>query len=324
MSKSRVAIVGLGLIGGSIGLALKKSNLDVEVIGHDKNTGVASRAQKRGAVDATKWNLIDACDGAGLIFLALPIDGIKDTLAALKPHLTPGVIVTDTATTKVPVLKWASELPDGVQFVGGDPVIKIDRVGTETGIDAANADLFKGAAYCIVPSKTAAAQAVDTVASFAAMLGAKPLFIDAAEHDGLMTGVEHLPALLATALLAATVRSPGWREMSKLAGADFRAATGVAPQDGSGAREQFLAHRADLTRWIDTLVNELGTLRGMLEREDAAAIEALVDSISIERARWLSGRAQTDDRPVDWKSTQFNPAHLFIGGLADRTPKKKM
>lgn len=323
MPKSRVTIVGLGLIGGSMGLALKKSKLDIEVIGHDKNTGVAARAQKRGAVDATKWNLIDACDGAGMIFLALPVDGIKDTLAALKPHLAPGVIVSDTATTKAPVLAWASELPDGVQFVGGDPVIQIDRVGTETGIDAADVDLFKGATYCIVPSKTAAAQAVDTVASFAAMLGATPYFIDAAEHDGLMTGVAHLPALLAAALLSATVRSRGWREMSKLAGADFRAATGIAPHDGAAAREQFLAHRADLVRWIDALAEEMQTLRGMLEREDAAAIEALVNSIAVERERWLSGKAQDQDRAVDWQATQFNPAHLFIGGLADRAPKKK-
>lgn len=211
MPKSRVTIVGLGLIGGSMGLALKKSKLDVQVIGHDKDPGAAGRAQKRGAVDATKWNLIDACDGAGLIILALPVDAIKDTLAALKPHLVPGVIVTDTATTKVPVLEWAKDLPEGVHFIGGNPVVKPDRFGKETGIDAADADLFKDATYCIVPSEHVAAPAIDTLSAFASMLGAKPYFIDAAEHDGLMAGVQHLPAALATALLSATVRSQGWR-----------------------------------------------------------------------------------------------------------------
>jgi prephenate dehydrogenase len=323
MPKSRVAIVGLGLIGGSMGLAIKKSKLDAEIIGHDKDPGIMSRAQKRGAVDATKWNLIDACDGAGLVILALPIDGIKDTLAALKPHLAPGVIVTDTATTKVPVLDWAKDLPEGVHFIGGDPVIQPGRRGPTTGIEAANSDLFKDATYCLVPSTTTGAPAIDTVASFATMLGAKPFFIDAAEHDGLMTGVEHLPAALATALLAVTVRSQGWREMSKLAGENFRAAIAQVPQDGATAREQFLAHRVDLVRWIDDVTAELGALRGMLAREDSSALETLVQSLAEERDKWMSGKLETADSSVDAQPVQFNPAHLLIGGLADRTPRKK-
>ena len=322
MAKSRIAIVGLGLIGGSMGLAIKQSKLDVQVIGHDKDNGVAGRAQKRGAVDETKWNLIDACSGAGLVILALPIDGIKDTLAALKPHLAPGVVVTDTATTKTPVLEWAKDLPEGVHFVGGDPVLQPGRGGGQTGIDAADADLFKGATYCLVPAKDAGAAAIDTLSSFATMLGAKPYFIDAAEHDGLMTGVEHLPAALALALLAATMRSRGWREMSILAGESFRTTTGLAPKDSATAREQFFAHRADLLRWIDDITAELGKLRGILEHEDSAALQALVEPLAAERDKWLAksgGQAPSDDVPA----VRFNPAHLLIGGLADRTPRKK-
>jgi prephenate dehydrogenase len=324
MPKSRIAIVGLGLIGGSMGLAIKQSKLDVEIIGHDKDTGVAGRAQKRGAVDTTKWNLIDACSGAGLIILALPVDGIRDTLAALSPNLSPGVVVTDTATTKTPVLEWAKDLPEGVHFVGGDPVLPPGRGSGKTGIAGADADLFKGATYCLVPSKDAGAPAIDTLSSFATMLGAKPYFIDAAEHDGLMTGVEHLPAALALALLSATVRSRGWREMSKLAGEGFRATTGLAPQDAATAREQFFAHRVDLIRWIDDLTTELAQLRGMLAREDSAALEALVGPLAAERDKWLSGKAGDDDTSTDIHAIKFNPARLLIGGLAERTPRKKI
>ena len=323
MPKSRIAIVGLGLVGGSMGLAIKQAKLDVEIIGHDKDMGVAGRAQKRGAVDATKWNLIDACSGAGLIILALPIDGIKDTLAALKPNLAPGVVVTDTATSKTPVLEWAQDLPEGVHFIGGDPVLPPGRGTGQTGIDAADAGLFKDATYCLVPSKNAGAAAIDTLSSFATMLGAKPYFIDAVEHDGLMTGVEHLPAAMALALLAATVRSRGWREMSKLAGENFRATTGLAPQDAATAREQFFAHRADLLRWIDDITSELGNLRGMLEREDAAALEALVGPLAKERDKWLAGTSGEEESSSSAPAIQFNPARLFIGGLAERTPRKK-
>jgi prephenate dehydrogenase len=253
----------------------------------------------------------------------LPISAIKDTLAALKPHLQPGVLVTDTATTKAPVLEWANDLPDGVHFIGGDPVIPPGRSGGKTGIAAADADLFKGATYCLVPSKNAGAPAIDTLSSFATMLGAKPYFIDAAEHDGLMTGVEHLPAALATALLAITIRSRGWREMSKLAGESFRATTALVPPDGATAREQFLAHRVDLLRWIDDVTAELGELRGMLAREDFSALETLVQSLAEERDKWMSGKMEDADSSVDAQAVQFNPAHLLIGGLADRTPRKK-
>jgi prephenate dehydrogenase len=253
----------------------------------------------------------------------MPIDGIKDTLAALKSNLAPGVVVTDTATTKTPILEWAKDLPEGVHFVGGDPILQPGRRTGKIGIEGADAELFKDATYCLIPSKDAGASAIDTLSSFASMLGAKPYFIDAAEHDGLMTGVEHLPAALALALLAATVRSRGWREMSKLAGESFRATTGLAPQDAATAREQFFAHRVDLIRWIDDVTAELGHIRGMLEREDSAAIESLVAPLAAERDKWLAGKSGDEESSGDVQAVRFNPAHLLIGGLAERTPRKK-
>jgi prephenate dehydrogenase len=322
MPKSRVTIVGLGLIGGSIGLALKKSKIDLEIVGHDKDSGAASRALKRGAVDKAEWNLINACEGAGLIILALPLDGVKDTLAVLQPYLEPGVIVTDTATTKTPVLEWAKQLRGGVHFIGGDPAINPKRLSGARGIDAADAALFQDAIYCLVSAPSAAAPAIETLSNFVTLLGAKPYFIDAAEHDGLTAGVQHLPALLATALAAATMQSQSWRELGKLAGADFRAATEPAPQDAKAAREQFLAHRADLLRWMDALSETLRALRGMVEREDATSLETLVENLAGERAKWLSGNLTGDAAAVDWPAAQFSPARLFIGGLADRGKKR--
>src|SRR5512135_2377246 len=177
-----------------MGLALKKAKLDVEVVGHDKNSSTAGRALKRGAVDKTEWNLHSACAGAGLIILAVPLIGVKETLAALKDSLPPGAIVTDTATTKVPVMDWARELAPGVEFVGGNPALSVKRAGVGHGIDAADADLFQDATYALMASTTAAPMAIETMTNFVALIGAKPYFIDPAEHDGLMAGVQHLPA----------------------------------------------------------------------------------------------------------------------------------
>ncbi|MBM3128663.1 MAG: prephenate dehydrogenase/arogenate dehydrogenase family protein [Chloroflexi bacterium] len=324
MPKSRIAIIGLGLIGGSIGLALKKSKIEVEIVGHDKDLGVAGRATKRGAVDKTEWNLINACDGAGLIVLALPLDAIQDTLSALKSHLPPGTIITDTATSKVPVLEWANDLPRGVEFIGGDPVLSARREITGRGIDAADAALLDGATYCLVPAVTASPQAIDTLTNFVNLLGAKSYFIEAAEHDGLMAGVQHFPAFLATAYAATIIQSQGWRERGKLAGAAFRVATELAPADKYTARAQFFSHRVDLTRWIDLNIAKLYELREVLAREDAAALESLVQTIADERAKWLSGKLDDDALPrPDTETIQNQTARLFLGGLADRRKKTK-
>lgn len=324
MTKSRVTIIGLGLIGGSIGLALKKSKLEIEIVGHDKDPGVAGRALKRGAVDKTEWNLISACDGAGLIVLAIPLAGIQDTLAALKPFVPSGTIITDTATSKVPVLEWANDLPSGVAFVGGNPVISAPRAITGHGIDAADATLLQGATYCLTPAVTASPQAIDVLTGFVNLLGAKPYFIEAAEHDGLMAGVQHFPAFLATAYAAGVIQSQGWRERGKLAGAAFRVVTELIPEDKQTAREQFLSHRTDLTYWIDLSIARLREMREMLAREDAAALETLIQTIVDERANWLSGKLDQDTLPYPGlESIQSQTARLFLGGLAERPRKPK-
>jgi prephenate dehydrogenase len=122
-------------------------------------------------------------------------------------------------------------------------------------------DLLQNATYCLAPAVNASPQAIDTLSGFISLLGAKPYFIEAAEHDGLMAGVQHFPAFLATAYAAAIVQSQGWRERGKLAGAAFRAATELVPEDKQAAREQFLTHRADLTRWVDLSIAQLRDMR---------------------------------------------------------------
>lgn len=323
MAKSRIAIIGLGWIGGSIGLALKKAKLDVEIVGHDKDNSVAGRAQKRGAVDRTNWNLPGTCEGAGLVIIALPLAGVKDTLEALRTELEPGTIVTDTASTKLPVMEWASRLTSGVQFIGGNPILRSEPAAGARGIDAADPNLFQGASYALTASPAASPQAMETMVNFCGILGAKPLFIDAAEHDGLTAGTQHLPALLSLALEAATMQSQGWRELGKLAGVDFSTATGLAPSDAKTASAELLSHKADLVRWIDLVQGQLRDLRGMIERGDQAGIEALVSRVADERDRWQSGALNREgETHVDLPNTQFNLGRLFIGSLAERGKKK--
>ncbi len=112
MAKPRITIVGLGLIGNSIGLALTQGQRKFEVVGHDKDNKAAGQSRKIKAVDKTEWNLISACDGADLVILALPAIAIRDTMQALAHELKPGCVVMDTASVKAPVQRWADEIPD--------------------------------------------------------------------------------------------------------------------------------------------------------------------------------------------------------------------
>ena len=119
MAKATITIVGLGKRGSSVGLALKSSELDFRVIGHDKEAEVAKQARTLGAVDSTPWNLIAACEPADVVILTIPFDQVQKTLMAVGPELRPGCVVLDTSPFKQPVIAWAARcLGYGVQFVG--------------------------------------------------------------------------------------------------------------------------------------------------------------------------------------------------------------
>ncbi len=291
MSKPRITIVGLGFIGGSIGLALHQAEAEFEVVGHDREHAVARQAKKIGAVDKTDWNLVSACEDADLIVIAIPVGGIKDTLAAIGLYLKPGCLITDTASIKTPVIEWAEEiLPEEVNFVGGDPIVA--NAGTAEGIDAASADLFSGAVYCLTPAAGAAPDAVRLASDFAYLLGAKPYFLDPLEHDGLMAGVDHLPFVLSTALLSVTTESASWREMRRLAGGAFENATRFASADPTTYRDACLVNRENIVRWIDDCSGKLDELKETILAGDAEELERVFEEAMIARQKWLKAREE--------------------------------
>jgi len=284
MAKTKITIVGLGLVGCSIGLALGRGTRNYEIVGHDKEPKAASAARKRKAVDRTDWNLINACEGASIIILALPVTAIRDTLQAIAPYLEPGCLLTDTASLKAPVLRWAEEiLPENVHFVGGDPVIS--AVGT--GAEAASADLLREALYCLCPSPKAAPDAVRLASNLVERLGA---FLDAAEHDGLMAAVDHLPAVLAAVLLRTTTTSASWRDMRKLAGGQYESATQFASETPAIFRDACLNNRQNIVHWIDVLMETLQEWKEIIISGDANRIEAAFDEVMEARRHWLRQR----------------------------------
>jgi prephenate dehydrogenase len=280
----RVAIIGLGLIGGSIGLALKEvGELGWEIVGYVRRPEVASIALSLGAVDRTETNLKEAVKEADLVIIATPVLTIKRILAQIASYLPHGCIVTDTGSTKVEVMRWAEEiLPPTVDFVGGHPM-----AGKEAyGIQAAEAKLFQGCVYCLTPAKKASPEAMGKVVDMVKKFGARPLFIDAEEHDNLVAGISHLPMLLSAALVSATAKDSSWDKMSRLAASGYRDLTRLASGNPEVNAHICLTNRQAIIHWIDEFGEELDKYRQLVSAMDEHLEEALAEA-NKARQEWL-------------------------------------
>jgi len=313
----KIALVGLGRIGGSIGLGLKGTQGKFEIVGHDKDSEAAKRALKRGAVDRTDWNLISACDGVDLVVLSIPLAGIRDTLVALAQELKPGCVVTDTASLKVPVMNWAREtLPETVHFVGGHPISV--QAGAES--DEPTADLLAGATYCLVPGTKTPQEAVQTVSNLAEALGARPYFVDAAEHDGLMAAVEQSPLILALGLQAMAGGSPCHRELAQFSGVHFTGITQLLAGDAERLTDLCILNAENLTRWLDVLQADLGKFREFVAGQDRESLLKSFGAAQAMRDRWNAATGPAEGPAADY--SDFGMMRMLMGDTFRRSKRE--
>jgi prephenate dehydrogenase len=334
----RVLIVGLGLIGGSIGMALRRWSEErkvdgrkpLEVIGFDPNLDHQRAAEKLGAVDKGAWDLAKAARDADVVVLATPVNSMRDVMQDLVPHLQPGTIVMDTGSTKAEVLKWAAEsLPREVHFIGSHPM-----AGKTQSIEGADADLFVGATWCVSPSVTASEEAVRTVLGLVSAAGAEPFFIDPEEHDAFVAGVSHLPFVLSAALMNAVSRDASWRDMKTLTAGGFRDTTRLAAGSPAMHRDILLTNRDAVTRWIDAVVGTLGEIRQTLASGDeraSASLDAFFSEARDARAVWATQTTREGEllqgtaAELQPESVSDHMGRMFLGGFARRlrTPPKR-
>ncbi len=294
MPKPKISLIGLGLIGKSIGKSLCAAGGQLDVVGHDREPLVARAAQKLGAVNRVHWNLIEACDGADIVVIATPIHAIEGTLKAIAADLKPGCLVMDTASLKSPVLRWADEiLPAEVHFVGSDPILKFpvqSEVSSTGAVNEPYPQILKDALFCLTPSIKASPEAIHLATDLVRLVEATPFFIDAAEHDGLMAGVEQLPMALALILLQTASQAASWREMRKLAGPLFEDTTRILSQDSMMLRDSLLLNRDNLIRMVDGAVATLHKLKEMIASEDADGLEQMLQVAAETHRAWLQDR----------------------------------
>ena len=311
----RITIIGMGPIGVSIGLGLKRAGLEAtEIVGAGSDRQALSHASNIRAIDVATRSLRTALSGAQMVILDAPLSGTRELLEAIGHSLEEGCVVTDTGTAKMQVMEWAqSYLPKGTSFVGGRPLP--GRPATK--LEDADAALFDGTYYCVIPSQTAGPESVKTVVGMVETLGASPLFLSAQEHDSFAAAVTHLPLVLSSALVGAITSSPSWRDISRLAGSEFKELSQLADSDPRESASTCLSNTDALVHWLDQIIHELYSYRNQLKEGNEDLLESFVRAWE-ERAKWEAGvvAGETD--------TEVRPPAQSVAGLVvgDRLAKR--
>ena len=265
---NNVAIVGVGLIGGSIGLALRERKLAKRVVGIGHRAASLRKAKQIDAVSETTLRLERGVADADLVVVATPIAEIVDQIRAAAAAARPGTLITDAGSTKATIVaSLDGQLPDGVRFVGSHPLAGSEKSGPA----AATADLFVGRVVVVTPCSTTAAGAAEEAADFWSALGATVFMMSPEEHDAALASTSHLPHLIASLLAEVTPRedlpltATGWQDTTRIAAGDAELWTQI-----------LLDNRRNVLNSLARFEKTMQAARRAIERGDAKTLRRLL------------------------------------------------
>jgi prephenate dehydrogenase len=266
----RVAVIGVGLIGGSVALAAKE-RLGAEVSGWDFNPAACSQARASGAIDTAARSIEAALDGADAAFVAAPVEALPELVGTVLAAAGAACVVSDVGSTKRAVVQSCSDQ----RFVGGHPL-----AGAETsGVEHARAGLFDGATWYLTPSPSTSAATFGAVSSLVSALGAVPVEIDATGHDQLMAVVSQLPHVFANVLVSQLTALGGRPAL----GPSFRDATRVAGSNTAVWSDIYMANHDLLARAVEDAIAALVGVRDSLRAGDREALERWSEQAAADR-----------------------------------------
>lgn len=277
---SRVAVIGIGLIGGSFALALKKRGLARYIIGVARREETLRLALESGACDEATSNAVEAARGADLVFLASPVGALPNLCAQIAPFLAPDCLVTDGGSTKARVVEACEPLFGSAHFVGGHPMAG----GAESGPGAARADLFEGATWILTPTPRTNHTALQTLRKLVSDLGARPLEMAPQLHDELLAVSSHLPHLTASALVQTFSKSKqNAPQIVELVAGGWRDSTRIAAGSAEMWRDICLDNASSIEVALDEFARQLQTLRALVAARDGDGLQAWLDEAARER-----------------------------------------
>jgi prephenate dehydrogenase len=276
----RVAVLGVGLIGGSIGLAARERIAGAEVVGYDPDGNALAAARERGAVDRAAASVADAVDGADAVFACAPVGVLPALVAEALAAAGDDTVVSDVGSTK----RQIAAAVDDPRFIGGHPI-----AGSESaGVDSARGDLFDGADWYLTPSERSGGLLFGRLHGLLVGLGAQPVAIDAETHDRVLAAVSHLPHVLANVLVSQAARrltqdderlprvGPSFRDMTRVAGANPGIWTDIYMSNAEAVADE-----------IDAAVHVLNQVSQWLRGESAEAIAGWSETARGDRRRLL-------------------------------------
>jgi prephenate dehydrogenase len=276
----RLAVIGVGLIGGSIGLAAREHLRDAEVAGFDVEPGVLEAARELGAVHVAADSLREALEGASACFLCAPVGALPGLLAEVLEAAPGDCVVTDVGSTK----RGIAGATRDERFIGGHPV-----AGSEaSGVERARADLFQGAAWYLTPGESSSGVLYERLHGILAALGAQPVAIDAETHDRILATVSHLPHVLANVLVSQAARGIASEGHAlPRVGPSFRDTTRVAGANSAIWTDIYMANAEAIAAEIDQTVERLTAVSEALRTRDVAAVERWNEEARESRRRLL-------------------------------------
>jgi prephenate dehydrogenase len=284
----KLVIFGVGLIGGSVALALKQAGSAAQIIGVGRSSKSLQTAVDLGVIDIASSNVADAIKDADIVLIAAPVAQTPAILTAIKPHLSATTVITDAGSTKSDVLISAKEILGAQfnQFVGGHPIAGAEK----SGVTAATADLYRNKNVVLTPTEATNLEAVQRVRELWQSCGATVSEMLAETHDGIFAAVSHLPHLLAFALVDEVASRPNAEQLFGFAASGFRDFTRIAGSHPEMWRDISLANKDALLNELSAYQTEISTLKTMLENSDGAGLQALFERASLARNAWAESK----------------------------------
>jgi prephenate dehydrogenase len=280
----KVAIVGVGLLGGSVGLAVRGRGLADEVAGVVRRPESVAECLALGIVTHAGCDLAAGVQGADLLLLCSPVGEMPALLERAAPHAAPNALVTDVGSVKGAMVAELEAIARsaGLRFVGSHPMAGSEKSGPA----ASRAELFNGAVCIVTETPTVESTALAAVSDFWTALGGRVMILDPVIHDELVARSSHLPHMVAAALARRVLDPHGPPEQARLCAGGFRDTTRVAEGPSAMWRDIAIANRSALGAALDALMCDLREFRSMLGAADAAGIGAFLSEAQQRRAAW--------------------------------------
>ena len=279
----KLTLIGVGLLGGSIGLAAKQRGVADRVCGLVRREESIAECLTAGAVDEATLDVAEAVADADLMILCTPVGRMGELAAAMKPHLAADAIVTDVGSVKASVA--AAMEPVLSRFVGSHPLCGSEK----SGVAFAREDLLEGAVCAVTPTEASDVATVETISKFWTTLGSRVVKLAAADHDSIVARTSHLPHVLASALANTVLAQPRAGESGFL-GTGFRDTTRLASGEAGMWRDITLDNAEAIAAALEDLQSEIGRLKTALSKKDASALENFFAESQAARDGWLAGR----------------------------------